>query len=182
MKTKSIIAAVSMVILIIASIPLGMVRSVQGLKNDVDDDYYYDDTGYAVYDGVDKRIETSNSLIKVANKYVSEHTELRPLIDELEYNANKAENSYDDRNSEAVANRSMTTSFDELATALKGIELDENDAKYPTTLSAEMKSHEDKIRRSSYNTKAQEYNETISRFPVSIIKTLGIVKELEQFN
>lgn len=181
MKNKTVFAALCMVVLVIASIPLGIVRSVQSVKNDAQSEYYYDDTGFALYNGVQTRVETSESLIKVANKYVEDYPQLREKIENLEYALNKLDNIYSDINAEARENKNLDAPFNELADALREVELSSADSKYPDTLSAEMKSQQDKLARSSYNEKAAEYNSMLNNFPVSMMTRIGILEKMETF-
>lgn len=180
MKKKNLIAAMAMIILIVASIPLGIVRSVQPIRSDAENEYYYDDTGFAIYEGIDARVAACNNLLKVAEKYKADYPELRSYIDELEHATKKADNSYNLKD-RAPANKQLDAPAQALANALKTVELSEADAKYPDTLIAEIQSQQDKISRSSYNEKAAEYNEVLRNFPVSLLARLGVLKDLPLF-
>lgn len=180
MKKKNLIAAMAMIILIVASIPLGIVRSVQPIRSDAENEYYYDDTGFAIYEGLDARVAACNNLLKVADKYKSENPELDSYISELEHVTKKAENAYNMKD-RAPADKLLNTPAEALANALKAVELSEADAKYPDTLIAELKSQQDKISRSSYNEKASGYNDVLRGFPVSLLAKLGVLKELPLF-
>lgn len=174
-------AAVFMIVLIIASIPLGIVKSMQGLKSEVEDEFYYDDTGLALYECLDIRVSTSENLIKVAEKYSDDYPELKTYIEDLSYCTKKLEKISLDKNTQAILNKELDKPFEDLAEKLQSIELDEADAKYPGSLWAEMKSQADKLARSSYNTKVDEYNKVVKGFPVNVMYKLGLVKELETF-
>jgi len=180
MKKKNLIAAMAMIILIVASIPLGIVRSVQPIRSEAESEYYYDDTGFAIYEGLDARVAACNNLLKVAERYQADNPELRTYIDELEHATKKAENAYNMKD-QATVDKQLDAPAEELANALGSLELSEADAKYPTTLIAEMRSQQDKISRSSYNEKAAGYNDVLRGFPVSLLAKLGVLKELPLF-
>ena len=131
--------------------------------------YYYDNAGYAIYEGVEERQATANNLITVAERYTSENPALTELIGDLEYTVRLAQNSYDDFAEEAQANQMMTDAAQALYDELKNTQLSEEDAKYPDQLLAQMKSEQDKINRSSYNDEAREFNARLGKFPVNLL-------------
>ena len=89
--------------------PLGVHTSLTKLREDAENTYYYDNAGYAIYEGVEERQATANNLITVAERYTSENPALTELIGDLEYTVRLAQNSYDDFAEEAQANQMMTT-------------------------------------------------------------------------
>lgn len=177
MKKKHVIAIIVMLLMILVAIPLGIDNSIDELKKTADSHYYYDSTGYAIYEGVDKRVESAEQLIKVANKYEADHTELIPLIEELERTAKELDYTYDVLEEEAK-NRELDVPAQALADALGRIELDEADAKYPKQIMAEITAEMKRLQHSSYNDHARSYNERIGGFPVSVMKNLGFYDPL----
>lgn len=164
---------------IVISIPMGAKSSFEDLRRKAESDYYYDATGYAIYEGIDKREEAANNLITVAKKYVDSNPELDPYIDELEYRVKYSQNMYlyQCGEKEVEANYLMGQAAEDLCEQLEQIELAEKDAKYPAQLIAEMRSEQDKIERSSYNDGAKEFNDRLDKYPM---KALNILLDIEQ--
>lgn len=184
-RKKNVVGALVMAAAIVVSIPLGMNRSFARLREKVENHYYLDLTGYAIFDGIDKREDAANNLITVAKRYVDQQPELDPYIDELEYRVKRSENLYESSNplfAETVTvNREMGTAAQSLYEQLEQVELSEKDAKYPRQLIAEMESEQDKIERSSYNDKAMEYNARLKEFPASVLGKLAGLKPMGVF-
>lgn len=183
MKKKNVIGSLVMAALIVVSVPLGVNRSFSRLRKDVESEYYYDSTGYAIYEGIDAREAAANNLITVAKRYVDQHSGLDPYIDDLEYRVKRSENTYrqDNLTQEAQANQEMGQSAQSLYEQLEQIELSEKDAKYPAQLIAEMESEQDKIERSSYNDEAREYNARLEKFPVNFLRHVSGVDSMGVF-
>ncbi len=178
-KKKHIGAAVFMAVAIAASVPLGINRSLAKARDEAAGDYYYDRTGYIIYDGIDQREAEAKNLITVAKRYSDENPELKKLIDELEYRVEVSENTLemDDETftSIAAANAAMDQPARALAQALEELPLEEKDKKYPAQFIANMDSEQDKIKRSSYNDQARDYNEKLAKLkPFALLKPLAV--------
>ena len=172
MKKKNAIGACVLAAAIVLAVPLGVHTSLTKLREDAENTYYYDNAGYAIYEGVEERQATANNLITVAERYTSENPALTELIGDLEYTVRLAQNSYDDFAEEAQANQMMTDAAQALYDELKNTQLSEEDAKYP----------EDKINRSSYNDEAREFNARLGKFPVNLLLPLVGVEPLATYN
>lgn len=173
------VGAAFMAAAIVISIPMGAKSSFKDLRREAESDYYYDNTGYAIYEGIDKREEAAKNLITVANKYVEANPSLDPYIDELEYRVKYSQNmySYQCGVKEVEANALMGQAAEDLYEQLEKIELAEKDAKYPAQLIAEMRSEQDKLERSSYNDGAREFNSKLNKYPM---KALNIFLDIEE--
>jgi hypothetical protein len=171
MKKKNIVAAVIMTGVLVLSIPLGVNRSLSKVRDEAMGDYYYDSTGFAVYDGLETRVDTASNLLSLAEKYKSGNESLMLLCNDLEGAIHVCKNTeYEDFQAEAEANQKLGEAAEALAEALKQEDLSERDAKYPDSLMSLMRSEQDKIERSSYNDKAREYNAMLEAFPVNILR------------
>lgn len=183
LKKRNILGAAIMTGLILAAMPMGVAHSLEELREEAEDAYYYDNAGYAIYDGLDKRREAAHNLLTVAQKYTDAHPELAPYVEELEYRVQASENAYDDTfYSAGAANVEMGAAAEALAAELEKITLDEKDRKYPAQMIAQMQSEQDKIERSSYNDAAREFNSRLQVFPVNILRNFTDVKELIPFD
>ena len=182
MKKKNAIGACVLTAAIVLAVPLGVHTSLTKLREDAENTYYYDNAGYAIYEGVEERQATANNLITVAERYTSENPALTELIGDLEYTVRLAQNSYDDFAEEAQANQMMTDAAQALYDELKNTQLSEEDAKYPDQLLAQMKSEQDKINRSSYTDEAREFHARLGKFPVNLLLPLVGVEPLATYN
>ncbi len=181
MKKKSIAGALIMAGMILVSVPLGVNRSFSRLWKDVKDEYYYDSTGYSIWEGLESREDAANNLLTVAKKYVDGNPELDPYIDNLEYRV-QVSTPYEDFSAEAEKNAQLTTDAQKLYDALGQVELSEKDGEYRQTIMADFDAEQDKLKRSSYNDKAREYNEKLARFPANLLKGIARVKEAGVFD
>ncbi|CCX37667.1 putative uncharacterized protein [Clostridium sp. CAG:1013] len=171
-----------MVVMILVAVPWGVHNSLTKLREYAEGSYYYDNTGYAIYDGIDVREATANNLITLARKYTDVNTNLVGLIDELDYNVRLSQNSYGNFEEEAQVNQAMGDAAQALYEELKKTELEETDQKYPDQLIAQMESEQDKINRSSYNDDAREFNARLEKFPVNLLRGLAGVSPLATFD
>ena len=155
MKKRSFIGACVMLVAIVVALPLGVHTSLTKLREEAESSYYYDKTGFAIYQGMEEREATANNLITVAKRYTQTNPALAPLIEELDY---------------AVREE------------LKKTELSESDQKYPDQLIAQMESEQDKINRSSYNEDAREFNARLDKFPVKLLLPFAGVQPLGTYD
>ena len=184
-KGKNAVPALIMAILIALSVPLGVNRSFDRLREDVEDEYYYDSTGYALWEGVDSRRESAKNLITIAEKYVDEYPELQTPINALGHRVLE-ENTYLSLEDETFSNivkinSELTQDAYALYEALDKVTLSEKDEKYPRQIMAELDSEQDKLQRSSYNDLAREYNARLEKFPVNFLRHLSGVKPMGVF-
>ena len=182
MKKKNAAGAIVLAAAIVLAVPLGVHTSLTELREEAENTYYYDNTGYAVYEGLEERQATANHLITVAERYTSENPALTGLIGDLEYTVRLAQNSYGDFAGEAQANQMMTGAAQALYDGLKNTQLSEEDEKYPDQLLAQMKSEQDKINRSSYNDDAREFNARLEKFPVNLLRFVAGVEPLATYD
>lgn len=182
MKKNHVIGLCVMVVLILLAIPLGVHRSLSDLREDAELSYYYDNTGYAIYEGIDTREGAARNLLTVAGRYKEANPQLSEKMDDLDYAVRLSQNSFDDFGEEAEANLLMGQAAQALYEELKNTELSETDAKYPDELIAQMESEQDKIERSSYNEDAREFNARLEKFPVNFLRYVADVKPLATFD
>ena len=67
-KKRHVGAAIFMAAAIAASIPLGVNRSLIKLREEASGHYYYDDTGYALYEGLERRQAEAGGEIRRAEQ------------------------------------------------------------------------------------------------------------------
>lgn len=179
-------AAAIMVLSIVVSMPLGVNRSFTRLRDEVQGEYYYDSTGYAIWEGVDTCESCAKNMITVAKNYTEQNPELSKLIANLEYSTQVSENTYEFEDKTYTEIRDAVTDMVNdaraLYDALQEVELSEKDAKYPRQLIADIDAECDKMARSSYNEEAQSYNEKLSMFPASELRKIARVDYMATFN
>jgi len=176
-KKKHIAAIIFMAAAIAGSIPLGVNRTLNRMRDDLDGIYYYDQAGYSIDDGIEKRRAAANDLITLAGRYQDKNPELEGLIDALDYRVRASENAGFDEDTfemEAQANFALDAPAQALADALKQSDLSEKDAKYPDQLIKQMESEQDKISRSSYNDEARAFNAKLAELaPMALVKPMA---------
>lgn len=183
MKKKNVIGALIMAGLILVSVPLGAGRSLSREREKaLENSYYYDSTGYAIYEGLEQQETSARNLITVAERYVDREPGLDPYIDELTYRADYCENFMEDGDPQEVeCHWYLLQAAQELSQQLEQVELEEKDQKYPRQLIADMEAEQDKLMRSSYNDDARRFNEKLSGFPVRFLNKLVDVEPLGVF-
>ena len=90
-KKKHPFAALFMAAAIIAAVPLGINSSLSELREEASDSYYYDQGGYAIYEGLEKRRAAASDLVTLAKRYTDKEPSLEALADDLEYQVRCAE-------------------------------------------------------------------------------------------
>lgn len=181
-KKRHPFAIIFMAVAIGASIPLGINRSLSIMRERAGGHYFYDDTGYVLYEGLEKRRAEASNLITVAKRYSSENAELTKLIDELEYQikiCEKCEFDYEDDTFKKIveSNAALDQPAHALAQALENAGLSEKDKKYPAQIIANMESEQDKLERSSYNDEADKYNQKLKS-----LKPFAVLEPMATFN
>lgn len=178
-KKKHPFAVLFMTAAIIGAVPLGINSSLSELREEVTGSYYYDQGGYAIYEGLEKRQAAASGLVTLAKRYTDKEPSLESLADELEYQVHCAEMvDFEDKDrgffDTVRANQNLDAPAQKLAETLEQVDLAEKDKKYPGQLIAQMKSEQDKIQRSSYNEDARDYNAKLERFqPIALQKSLA---------
>ncbi len=186
MKKKSVIGALFMAAAVLVSVPLGVNRSFARIREEVEGEYYCDSaTGYAIWDGIDKRVGTAKNLLTVAERYTEQDPELDAYMDNLERAALECENTHFDDVQEVgeivERNARIGEEAQKLADRLETLDLSEKDAKYPRQLISDMDSEQDKIERSSYNDEAIAYNNKLESFPVNYLQHVSGLESLGIF-
>ena len=182
-KKRHVRAAIFMAAAIAASIPLGVNRSLIKLREEASGHYYYDDTGYALYEGLERRQAEANNLISLAEKYAGQNSQLQKLAGSLEHQVKLCETygyEYENQTFQKIAalNAQLDQPAQALASALEKTELSENDKKYPAQILANMEAEQDKLSRSSYNDQARNYNEKLARLkPIALLKPMAVFDE-----
>ena len=181
MKKSSVIGACVAATLVLA-VPLGEHTSLTALRDEANSSYYYDQTGFAIYEGIENREAAASNMITVAERYTDENPALTSLIGDLDYAVDYSQNCWDGDSGLAEANQLMGQAAQALYEELKNTQLSETDEKYPDQLLAQMESEQDKINRSSYNEDAREFNARLEKFPVNLLRGVAGVEPLATFD
>ena len=173
-KKKHPFAALFMAAAIIAAVPLGINSSLSEMREEAFDSYYYDQGGYAIYEGLEKRQAAASDLATLATRYTDKEPSLEALADDC------AEMAVFDGEETGFAgtvraNQALDSSAQALADALEQVDLAEKDKKYPAQIIANMRSEQDKINRSSYNDQARAFNAKLDAWykPIAFQKPLA---------
>lgn len=182
MKKSSVIGACVLAATLVLAVPLGVHTSLTALRDESNSSYYYDQTGFAIYEGIENREAAASNMITVAERYTDENPALTSLIGDLDYAVDYSQNCWDGDSGLAEANQLMGQAAQALYEELKNTQLSETDEKYPDQLLAQMESEQDKINRSSYNEDAREFNARLEKFPVNLLRGVAGVEPLATFD
>ena len=182
MKKSSVIGACVLAATLVLAVPLGVHTSLTALRDEANSSYYYDQTGFAIYEGIENREAAASNMITVAERYTDENPALTSLIGDLDYAVDYSQNCWDGDSGLAEAHPLMGQAAQALLEELKNTQLSETDEKYPDQLLAQMESEQDKINRSSYNEDAREFNARLEKFPVNLLRGVAGVEPLATFD
>ena len=182
MKKSSVIGACVLAATLVLTVPLGVHTSLTALRDEANSSYYYDQTGFAIYEGIENREAAASNMITVAERYTDENPALTSLIGDLDYAVDYSQNCWDGDSGLAEANQLMGQAAQALYEELKNTQLSETDQKYPDQLIAQMKSEQDKINRSNYNEDAREFNARLEKFPVNLLRGVAGIEPLTTFD
>lgn len=182
MKKSSVIGACVLAATLVLAVPLGVHTSLTALRDEANSSYYYDQTGFAIYEGIENREAAASNMITVAERYTDENPALTSLIGDLDYAVDYSQNCWDGDSGLAEANQLMGQAAQALYEELKNTQLSETDEKYPDQLLAQMESEQDKINRSSYNEDAREFNARLEKFPVNLLRGVAGAEPLATFD
>lgn len=182
MKKSSVIGACVLAATLVLAVPLGVHTSLTALRDEANSSYYYDQTGFAIYEGIENREAAASNMITVAERYTDENPALTSLIGDLDYAVDYSQNCWDGDSGLAEANQLMGQAAQALYEELKNTQLSETDQKYPDQLIAQMKSEQDKINRSNYNEDAREFNARLEKFPVNLLRGVAGIEPLTTFD
>lgn len=166
-----------MIILIAGGFWLGGYKSLSGLYNDVEKVFFTgeDGDGICIENDLSERAACAVNLVTVARKYVGESVEVKELSDASA--AMSAAAGGNDISERLSADKRLEAAMTSLYRSLEDIGLSEKDEAYRQRLYADFSSRGDTISHDPYNGYAQYYNETLSRFPASLIVAVTPAKE-----
>ena len=161
-----------LVLAVIFATVLGVNRSLASLSSDIEDMFYNGVDGETPIETyIENRINASKMIVLIADNY----PELKPLRDEL-YDAYNNLYEADGIGAKYSANERLQAAFEALYEAL--IETDTLSTRhYADTINNTL----DKIRRSSYNDKVDEYETVVSSLPVSLFRLVIFADVPERF-
>lgn len=137
-----------------------------------------DGSGIGINSDLEKRVDYSRNLVKVAQKYQGLDREITALS-----NACDALVARDGGAAEAYSlNEDLSDAAQDLYLAMEGL-LAEKDEEYRQSLYANILSRNDTISHEAakYNEKALDFNSILHTFPANILKYPSFVKECELF-
>lgn len=183
MKRKQIFSFFIMLLLIVLALPIGMYTSLNSIRDDAEGTYYYDQREHSIDQLIQNREDAARNLIKIAEKYRDQYTELQSPISELNDAISLLENSslYSITEKNAEANRSLNAPAQALVDVLLNLDINESDTNNVNNQMAELTEAQDKINSSSYNTEAATYNLKLEKYPAKLMKNLGIIKSLPDY-
>ncbi len=176
---KRATACVLTALMVAVSIPLG-VHCTQTRAAEQVTALFYEGTngdGYGIQYDLEQRLGTAANLLTVAQRYLeADDPDLQALSTARE-NLSQAANIRDKYD----ANVQLSDAAATMISRLKNEALSETDSQYVTQFETDLAAAQDRIARSSYNQEAQAYNNSLDDFPVSWLRGIAGVEELELF-
>ncbi len=126
---------------------------------------------------LERRIAFAGNLVTVAKRYTDSNNALITAVQ----SACDSLNNASDPSDKYKYNQALTTACNNLSAFLDTQSLSVNDAKYNTSIKADMESANQIIGHSDYNTKAAEFNQILRKFPTNILCKITFVEPLKQF-
>lgn len=200
-KTKSVLCALAMAVVILFSIFLGGIRSLKRQRTDIlDNHYFHDESGFAVTQGLNRELKNARDMSALAQDYVKYAPGLQNYVNSLDFQADFCENSCRSGSpEEAEAYRQLCLAAETLYEQLWWIDVKKTDLSYSQwqenweidqiffgSYLEMITTTQSNLTRSSYNEKSKQFNELLERFPgnvlsrISGIEKLGIFGQIEE--
>lgn len=180
MKRKQIFSFFILILLIVLALPIGLYTSLNSIRKDAEEKYYSDQTGYTISQGVQAREDAARNLIKIAEKYQDQYTQLQDSVSELEQAIALLGNS-SVTEKHAEANLGLSTPAQSLTDMLLSLDIADEDVKYANNQLTELTAAQQQINKSNYNTEAAAFNQKLEEYPAKLLKDLGIIKALPDY-
>lgn len=196
-KTKSVLCALAMAVVILLSIFLGGIHSLERQRKDIlDNHYFHDESGFAVTQGLSRELKNARDMVALAQDYVTYAPGLQNYVNSLNYQADFCENSCRSGTpEEAEAYQQLCLAAETLYEQLWQIELEETDDSYSQwqeeweidqvffeSYLELINSTQSNLKRSSYNENARQFDELLDRFPGNVLKRLSGIEKLGVFS
>lgn len=169
------------VLLIAAAFLFGGFRSLGKLRNDAEAVFLKGDsvTSFDMRSDMERYCELSANLLTISGRYLDKNTAVCTEVDKYRLALNDAGGV----ESIIEAYDGLTKACAALTERLKAESLSETDSRFLVQNESDMKSVLLIIARqgSAYGTLANNFNQALSKFPASFIKTLGLAKQLPGF-
>lgn len=179
------VAVLIAVCVILASTLYSTHRSLVKLRTGVEEQFYsgVDDSGKGVETDIQKRLEYSGNLIKIAGYYDDAFKSQADAVTEARQNL--AATGDGDFSGKYKYNNELTTAVEELYAVMNGYDgLSEGDTRYLNKYYEDFRSQGDMLNHKAalFNQKARAFNaEVLGDFPANFLKYPAFVKEIEIF-
>ena len=164
---NKVVCIVLMVVLIAAGFFAGGTMKLNSLyKADVEKIFLTgeDGDGICIENDLAERANAATNLVTIASKYSGVKAEADKVTEAV-----ARLNTASDIGQKSDANKELDTAVESLFNVLGDAGLKSSDETYAWRLYTDFNSRNDTISHDPYNTYAAEYNETISKFPASIL-------------
>lgn len=172
-----VVAVIGMVLLIVASIPLGMGLSLVRERNNATEYYYGSYDTFGLLEDLSYCSSEAANFVTLGGKYL-------PADDAQLANVREAASALKAAQrpgEKADAYSELTMHMNALYNALCNTEMSSQDEGYREEIYANYKTYVDLISYNDYNIRATEFNETFRNAPGRSLAALMGVKELELF-
>lgn len=166
-------------VMVLAATLIGSGTSLRKLRNEAESIFYQgeDQDGMGIQYDLDQLMEECYSLTVVAKRYLEDSDPMITAVLEARTALEKAKTPPRKHDAAEKLKEVSLALYEHLG----NYPLNERDLKYRNGFYAEITSRFLIIDRSSYNQRAKEFNETISKFPANILRLITFVAPLELY-
>ena len=181
---KRSVALVIAVIVMAATLLIGVHKSATSAINKIEDLFYKgtnsvgSDNTVAIYDQLEKRAQASLGIVTIASNYDT----LTQYAQEVKNNRN-ALLECDSISKMFILNQELEKSTQKFISMCQQTQLSQRDSEGIETYSQQFNGAQTLIEQNSYNEKVSEFNETVlNKFPLSMLKLIVGVDAPEKFS
>ena len=168
-----------MIFMIVGGTLVGSHNSLMSLRGDAEAVFTMGERGdgIGIQGDLRERDSAAYNMVVIARKYLPEENSLIQNV----LAARKALDTANSVREKAGADRTLEVAVKDLYDVLSGMNLSEQDARYPQRLYTDFRSRGDTISHDPYNGEAARFNKTLAAFPAAVLGGLTGVRPLELF-
>lgn len=171
-------AFLATILMIVAAIYLGGLRSLYALRSTAEEYYYVgSERSNSVVSYLEAEVSTARNLLTVAARYIPEDDSGALKLEDVAYELDSE--LYINPSLAAQKSENLKQEFTLLADRLDNMTLSDSDSDYVRSLRSSMNSRQNQIAGNPYNEAAQKYNDAIQQFPANLLSEITGAKPLD---
>ena len=176
---KNSVASLVMVLMIVAGTLIGSHNSLRSIRDRASDVFSVGarGDGIGIQSDLRERDTAAHNMVVIARRYLPEENALIQNV----LAAREALAGASSVTRKAGADKALAEAVRDLYDVLEGMNLSEQDVRYPQRLYTDFRSAGDRISHDPYNQTAADFNRILSGFPAGLLGRLTGVRPLELF-